>query len=126
MNAEHLMLVGGVGSFLLTVHWVRRRRLREKYAVYWLGTASLLLVVGLFPNLLMRFAETAHLSYSSAVLFWALGFIYLFAMSTSVSISQQHRKLIRLQQEMALLRYQVERDPSRMGTVSEIPAFKSH
>ncbi len=109
MNADRLMLLGGMAAFLLTVHWVRRRRLREKYAVYWLGMASLLLVVGLFPDLLMRFAETVHLAYSSAALFWALGFIYLFAMSTSVSISQQHRRMIRLQQEVALLRYQLER-----------------
>lgn len=109
MNAEHLMLLGGVGSFLLTVHWVRLRKLREKYAVGWLGVASLILAVGLFPNLLMRFAEASHLAYSSAALFWALGFIYVFAISTSVSISEQHRRSVRLNQELALLRYAMER-----------------
>ena len=112
MSSDRLMLFGGLAAFLLTTHWVRSRRLREKYAVYWLGMASLLLAVGLFPNLLMGFAETVHLAYSSAALFWALGFIYLFAMSTSVSISQQHRKMIRLNQELALLRYEVERRES--------------
>ena len=31
MNAELLMLIGGIVAFVLTLHWVRNRELREKY-----------------------------------------------------------------------------------------------
>ena len=32
INAEFLMLIGGIGAFLMTLYWVRVRELRERYA----------------------------------------------------------------------------------------------
>jgi hypothetical protein len=103
MTAETLMMVGGVGAFLLTVYWVRVRELRERYAVIWLLVATLALVCGLFPKLIMAFANSSHLSYPSAVLFVALGAVYVFAFAVSVSLSRQARKNLRLTQQVALL-----------------------
>jgi hypothetical protein len=103
VNAERLMMLGGVVAFLLTLSWVRTRALREKYAVLWLGMAFLLLLCGLFPQALMVMADMAHLSYPSAVLFVSLAAIYTFAFSVSVSLTGQHRRNIRLTQDLALL-----------------------
>jgi hypothetical protein len=107
MNAERLMLLGGTAAFLVTVLWVRTRALREKYAVAWLGVAGLLLLCGLFPDALMAVADAAHLSYPSAVLFVSLGASYLFSFGVSVSLTRQHRRNIRLTQELALLEYRL-------------------
>jgi uncharacterized membrane protein YfcA len=109
INAEHLMTVGGVTAFFLTINWVRNRELREKYAVVWIGVAIVLLIVGLFPSLVMSFADSSHLSYAAAVLFVALAAIYLFAFSVSVSLSRQYRHDTRLMQEMAILEMRVRR-----------------
>ena len=103
MTAESLMLVGGLSAFLLTLHWVRAREMREKYAVYWLLLAALLLAVGVFPQSIMWFADAAHLSYATAVLFLSLSIIYLFAFAVSVSLSTQYRRNIRLTQQVALM-----------------------
>ena len=103
ITAEVLMLIGGVSCFLLTINWVRNRQLREKYAVIWIGVATVLLAVGLFPSLIMSFASVAHLSYSAAVLFIALAAIYSFAFSVSVSLSRQYRRNTRLMQEIAIM-----------------------
>jgi hypothetical protein len=103
VSAETLMLVGGILSFLLTLHWVRSRSLREKYAVIWLAVAFLLLLCGLFPRILMAWAETYHLSYPAAVLFVALAVIY----SVSVSLTRQYRRNTRLTQELAILEHRV-------------------
>jgi hypothetical protein len=103
MNAELLMMIGGVSAFVLTINWVSRRELREKYAVVWIGVALVLLVVGIFPSLVMSLADSAHLSYATAVLFVALAAIYLFGFSVSVSISRQYRRNTRLMQEIAIL-----------------------
>jgi hypothetical protein len=103
MTAESLMLCGGVAAFLLTVYWVRVRELRERYAVIWLLVATMALVCGLFPQMIMSFADASHLSYPAAVLFVALGAVYLFAFTVSVSLSRQHRKNLRLTQQVALL-----------------------
>jgi hypothetical protein len=110
------MLAGGVCAFLLTVYWVRTRDLREKYAVGWLAVAGLILVNGLFPGLIMRFAAASRLSYPAAVLFVALTLIYLFSFAVSVALSHMYRRSVRLTQELALLRerlLQLERESGR-------------
>jgi ACR3 family arsenite efflux pump ArsB len=115
MNAETIMTVGGVAAFGITLYWVRRRELREKYAAGWVALASLILVVGLYPDLLMVFAARAHLSYPSAVLFVALTLIYLFAFAVSVSLTTQYRRNVRLTQELALLEERLRRLEAATG-----------
>lgn len=107
MSAELLMQAGGISAFLLTLYWVRSRDLREKYAVLWMLVASVLLVCGLFPEALMAVARFAHLSYAAAVLFVALTVIYTFAFAVSVSLTHEHRRNVRLTQEVALLEHRV-------------------
>ncbi len=107
MNAPNLMLAGGVVAFLVTIHWVRSRDMRERYAIGWLFVAVLLLLCGLFPTALMQLARYAHLSYSSAVLFIALTAIYCFALFVSVALTHQYRRNVRLMQEVAILSQRV-------------------
>jgi hypothetical protein len=107
INAERLMMLGGITAFVLTINWVRNRELREKYAVGWICVASMLLILGLFPALIESFAKSAHLSYPAAVLFVALAVIYLFSFSVSVSLSRQYRRSTRLMQEVAILELRI-------------------
>jgi hypothetical protein len=121
MTAETLMLVGGVSAFVLTIHWVRSRDIREKYAVGWVLVAGLLLLLGIFPGLIMGFAERAHLSYPAAVLFVALTLIYLFSFTVSVSMSHLYRRSVRLTQEMAILKERVQHFEKLLGDRSKGP-----
>lgn len=109
MNAELCMLIAGTGSFFLTLHWLRSRDLREKYAVGWIFVALVLLLTGLFPQAIMTVADASRLSYPAAVLFIALAAIYGFAFSVSVSLTRQHRASRKLLQEIALLEERVRR-----------------
>jgi hypothetical protein len=104
MTAERLMLIGGVVAFLLTVYWVRNRKLRERYAVGWLALATMILTVGVFPGLIKNAATAAQLSFPAAVLFVSLGVIYIFAFFVTVSLTRQHRRNVRLLQEVGILR----------------------
>lgn len=119
MTAELLMLIGGVSSFLITVRWVRQRHLREKYAVGWLAVATLLLLCGLFPRIIMSWAESAHLSYPAAVLFVALTLIYPFSFFVSLSLTRQYRRNVRLMQELALLEQRVRMLEQRLHAREE-------
>jgi hypothetical protein len=103
ITAEVLTFCGGLVAFLLTISWVRTRELREKYALAWVAVATLLLAIGLFPDLLKTVAAMAHLSYPATVLFVALALIYPFAFFVTVSLSRQYRRSARLVQEVALL-----------------------
>ncbi len=116
ITAELLMAVGGAVAFMITLYWVRRRELREKYAVGWIVLAFLLLLIGLFPSVLKTIAEASRLSYPSAVLFVALTLIYLYSFSVSVSLSNQYRRNIRLTQQLALLEERVRQLEQKLNT----------
>ncbi len=107
LSAETLMAISGIFSFIFTLYWVRKRELREKYAVVWFFIGLLVLFIGLSPQLIIWFAETAHLSYGVVVLFISLAIIFPFAFSVSISLSRQYRRNIRLTQEMAILEERV-------------------
>jgi hypothetical protein len=109
------MLLGGLAAFLLTVTWVRTRALREKYAVVWLAVAALLLLCGLFPHALEALATASHLSYPSAVLFVALAVMYVFSFGVSVSLTRQHRRNVRLTQELAILEHRLRQLEARVA-----------
>lgn len=132
LTAERLMLIGGLAAFLLTIHWVRRRDLREKYAVGWVVVAFVLLLIGFFPTAIMSMADAAHLSYPAAVLFVSLAAIYLFSFGVSVSLTRQYRKNIRLTQEIAMLERRIRMledrrsDAGVAGVESPHDAASSH
>ncbi len=107
MNANILMLAGGVTAFVLTVHQVRAKVLQEKYALGWLGLACLVLAIGIAPEWLYRFTTWARLANASAVLFIALTIIFLFAFSVTLSLTDLNRRNLRLLQEIALLEARV-------------------
>lgn len=107
MTAETVMLIGGAAAFALTVHWVRARDLREKYALGWLAVATAMLLLGLFPEALKQIAEYAHLSYAAAALVLVLAAVYMFAFAVSVALTNQYRRNVRLTQELAMLEERV-------------------
>ena len=108
MNAERLMLLGGVIAFVLTAVWVRNRTVRERYAVWWLALATLLLMAGAYPKGIMWLARTANLSYPAAVLLISLTLIYIFCFTVTVFLSAQRKTNVRLIQEIALLNHRIE------------------
>ena len=121
INAEFLMLLGGCGAFVMTLYWVRVRELRERYAIAWLAVATLLLLTGLFPDVLKGLADRAHLSYPALVLFVALGLIYLNSFFVSVALTRHYRWNVRLTQQMALLEERLRRLEGKEGVSGEPP-----
>lgn len=107
MNAEVLMMIASIVGFLTTLYWVRSRELRERYAIGWILTAAVLLICGVFPQLLMQPAKAWSLSYPAMVLFVALTCIYVFLFFVSVALTSQHRRNVRLTQELAHCRYRI-------------------
>jgi hypothetical protein len=108
LKAEHFIMAGGIAAFFITLYWVRRRELRVKYALSWLGIGCSLLVAGLFPEIIMRTAERLRFSYAALVAFLTAGMLFLFAFSVSISLSRQYRRNLRLTQEVGLLEKRIK------------------
>jgi hypothetical protein len=107
MTAERLLLMAGIAGFITIVHWVRKRELREKYAIGWLLIAGLALAICLYPKAVVQFAQWAKLSNATAVLFGTIVVLLLFCFSVSVSLSRSYKNNKMLFQELALLEKRV-------------------
>jgi len=95
---------------LLVLELVRRRRLQERYAILWILTALVLLVLSIWRGALESMAGMVGIAYAPALLFAITSFfvvIVLLHYSTVISrLSQQNTSLA---QAVALLEQRVRR-----------------
>lgn len=98
-----------LGFLVLVVEFVRRGRLLEQYSVLWILFASGMLVLSLNVRLVDILGQVLQIHYAPSVLF-LLGFLFIIVYSfhLTVILSKQSEKLLRLTQELSLLRHQVE------------------
>lgn len=109
---------------VLIVELVRRRQLREKYAVLWLGVGLAVAVLGLFPRLLDRAsAGLGVASGASLVLFLGIVLLLLVSLHLSWEVSRLEEETRTLAEDLALLRTEVplrtEVDVARPGTAAD-------
>lgn len=108
--------MGNIAAFLLAlaivglvVEMLRRKKLREKYAVLWLIVGVLTLVLAAFPRMLNVVAEFVGVQLPSNLLF-AMSILMLLGVCLHLSweISVVEDETRTLAEEVAILRVQVE------------------
>ena len=103
----HLQIVAILGTLallLLVLELVRRRRLLERYALVWLGSALILLALGVWTGLLSRIADALGIATPSNALFAiAFGFVLLLLLHFSIAVSKLTDQTKVLAQRLALL-----------------------
>ncbi|GAY09199.1 DUF2304 domain-containing protein [Pseudonocardia sp. N23] len=102
-------VVVAVAALVLVVELLRRRRLREKYAVIWVVISICTLVLAIFPSLLLGVARAIGIQTPSNLLFFG-SLLVLFAVSLQLSrevglLEEQSR---RLAEEVGALRLRVD------------------
>lgn len=96
---------GSLGIFILVIELVRRRRLKEEYALLWVVTSIVLLVLSMWYGLLLKITALIGAVLPSSTLFFSgLIFALLMLLHFSVRTSQLERRVTTLIQEVALLR----------------------
>jgi hypothetical protein len=100
-----LVAVGATLLLLLGVlDLVRRRRMLERYAIVWLGSALALLALSAWSGLLTRVADTIGIHYPPSALFViAFGFILVLLLHFSIAVSRLADQSKVLAQRVALL-----------------------
>ncbi len=93
---------------LLSLELIRRRRLKEKYALLWLFSTLVMLILSLFPRVIIEVAPLLGMHHLTLVVMVAFFCLILLCMNFSLSISRlsDHNKT--LTQEYALLAQRVE------------------
>lgn len=104
-----LAITGSGGVLFLVFELIRRGRLKERYALLWLVSGSVLLTLSLSRNLLEYIAGLIGIFYPPSLLFLlAFVFLLLITLHFSAVISGLSEKNKRLAQELALMRQTLE------------------
>ncbi|MGW0433485.1 DUF2304 family protein [Micromonospora sp. NPDC003197] len=91
------------------VELLRRRQLREKYALLWLGVGLLVIPLAIFPKLLDRPAELIGAkSGVSLVLFLGIVFLLLMCVHLSWEVSRLEEETRTIAEDLALLRAEID------------------
>jgi hypothetical protein len=114
MTTLRVSIVSAIGALLLLVvvfELIRSRRLQERYALLWLVTGVVLLVLALWRTALSRLADVVGIAYPPSALFVLASFFILVLLlhySTVISrLSDQNRILA---QRLALLENRLEEE----------------
>ena len=94
--------------FILVLWLVRKRALREEYTPIWIGAATGMLVLSVWPPLLYAITRSIGAWTPSSTLFF-LGEMFLLAvcLNLAVRLSRANVQIKNLAQEVAILRSQV-------------------
>jgi hypothetical protein len=106
-------LVLAVALAAVTIEMIRRRKLREEYAMIWLAASAVALVFGLFPALVVWLQDLLSVRYITIVVLAAFFFLSLIVMHYAVAISKHAEQVRQLTQRIALLQEQLRRSGDR-------------
>ncbi|GAA0394922.1 MULTISPECIES: DUF2304 domain-containing protein [Micromonospora] len=119
-----LTLVTGLTGLVLLatiVELLRRRQLREKYGMLWLGLLFVVIPLSLFPRLLDGVADLVGVASGvSLVLFLGIVFLLLVCIHLSWEVSALEEETRTLAEEFALLRAEVEADRAERTQQQEL------
>ena len=90
--------------FVAVFELVRRRRLRERYALVWMAAALLLVILAVWQGLLTAVSKAVGIYYPPNALFVAaFGFLLLLLLQLSAAVSRLSDQTTVLAQRLALL-----------------------
>jgi hypothetical protein len=105
-----IAIVFAIAILLVVVELVRKRKLREEYAILWIVTASGLLLLAFELRVLYWLTELAHAEAPVSVLFFcACLFLLAVALQFSVRLSKLTWRNKDLTQRLALLEDELKR-----------------
>jgi hypothetical protein len=104
LRIQIVAIAATLALFVVVLELVRRRRLLERYALVWLGSALVLLALAVWKGLLGSIADAVGIFYPPAALFViAFGFILLLLLHFSTAVSRLTDQSKVLAQRIALM-----------------------
>ena len=117
---QRIQIVAVIAAFALAIlilELVRRRRLNERYALLWLFSALIILILAIWEGLLSQVASLLGIAYPPNALFLiAVGFILLLLLSMSTALSGLQGQTRILAQRLAILEARFRGREENSGT----------
>jgi hypothetical protein len=114
MTPLRISIVSAIGALLLLLvvfELIRSRRLQERYALLWLVTGTILLILAVWRGALSKLADLVGIAYPPSALFVLASFFILVLLlhySTVISNLSDQNKI--LAQRLALLENRLDED----------------
>lgn len=117
------VLMGGVsiGVFLITLLAIRSYKLREKYAVLWLATATMITLAAFFPQVVDLAREWFGMQYVTSVVAVVFTFLILVSFHFSIALSALNDKAAATASRCAILEARIHELERRVGPVPPAP-----
>ena len=103
-----LILVLSLGILAFTIELIRRRRLREEYALLWILTGAVILVFAMFPRMLYFLSELYGLHHLTTLLFVTFLFLLTIILHYSTVISRITERETELAQRLAIVEWKLQ------------------
>jgi hypothetical protein len=97
-------IISGLVIMFVILELVRRRALKERYAILWLVLAIILVVLSLWSSLLEKIADLLNIYYAPSILF-SLSLLFIFAIMIhfSVVLSKHSKGYQKMAQRISIL-----------------------
>ncbi|MBF0497095.1 MAG: DUF2304 domain-containing protein [Deltaproteobacteria bacterium] len=109
--APHLRVIIAIMCFTLigiVVELIRQNRMRERFAIVWMGASVLVLVFGIWPDLLNVISRVVKLHHLTTLFTLCLIFLVAIILNFTVTISTLSERNRKLAQEVAIAKFQIE------------------
>jgi hypothetical protein len=108
-----LGIVGSITTLVLLFELLRRKHLREKYAILWVFVAVFALVVAVFPQTLFWLSSLIGVEVPANLLFFLASMLLLgISVHHSYELGRLEDRTRTLAEEIALLRLQIDEVPT--------------
>jgi hypothetical protein len=112
-----LGVVSAVITLIVVIEMLRRRRLRERHAVWWLVAGVLALIVGVFPNTLVWAAGIVGVTVPlNLVFFVSVAVLFLVCIQHSAELTGLEAKTRALAEQSAFLEMRIRELEQRGST----------
>jgi hypothetical protein len=119
-NQRIIAIAISAGLLLLIRELVRRKRLMERYALLWLFSTLLLLVLSVWSGLLNSLASALGVSYPPSALFAvAFGVVLVLLIHFSLAVSRLSDQNKVLAQRLGILQRRVQEQDEHLERLSE-------
>jgi hypothetical protein len=98
-----IAFVIGLCVVLGTVEMIRRRKLREEYAMLWLAASLIVMVLAIFPAIPFLLQRALKVNYLTIVVLAGFLFLGMIVLHFATVISRQAEQIRQLAQRMAIL-----------------------
>jgi hypothetical protein len=93
----------------VTIEMIRRRKLREQYAILWLLASAVLVIFAVFPDLVVLLSRVLRVNYLTIIVMAFFFFLAMIVMHFAVVISHQAEQIRKLAEHLALMENELRR-----------------